>query len=132
MKLAVLLYGQPRFWDLSYESILQETTFDGCTTDYYFHFWDKVAYGHLDWESGYNLTDEHKEKIISIYKPKKYEFTNYEPLTKNCEELFDFVNGLKGGLNYHYKQNGQMIPLNLGKSIFEICEPEHLSIYIFR
>ena len=45
MKIAVLLFGQPRFWDLSYESILQETSFEGCTTDYYFHFWDRVAYG---------------------------------------------------------------------------------------
>ena len=63
MKIAVLLFGQPRFWDLSYESILQETSFEGCTTDYYFHFWDRVAYGHLDHESGYNLTDEEKDKV---------------------------------------------------------------------
>ena len=62
MKLAVLLYGQPRFWDLSYESILQETTFEGCTTDYYFHFWDKIAYGHSDPESV--VSNQNKQKII--------------------------------------------------------------------
>ena len=128
MKLAVLLYGQPRFWDLSYESILQETTFEGCTTDYYFHFWDKIGYGHSDPESV--VTDQDKQKLIDIYQPKKYEFTDYQPLTEKCNELFEFVNGLKGGLNYFYKENGKMIPLNLGKSIFEICEPEHLEYYL--
>ena len=128
MKLAVLLYGQPRFWDLSYESIIQETTFEGCTTDYYFHFWDKVGYGHSDPES--SISDEQKQKIVDVYQPKKYEFTNYDPLNEKCRELFDFVNGLKGGLNYFYKESGKMIPLNLGKSIFEICEPEHLEYYL--
>ena len=128
MKLAVLLYGQPRFWDLSYESIIQETTFEGCTTDYYFHFWDKVGYGHSDPES--SIPDDQKQKIVDVYQPKKYEFTNYDPLNEKCRELFDFVNGLKGGLNYFYKESGKMIPLNLGKSIFEICEPEHLEYYL--
>jgi len=128
MKLAVLLYGQPRFWDLSYESIIQETTFEGCTTDYYFHFWDKIAYGHNDQEVVVSKAE--KEKIIDAYKPKKYEFTDYTPLLDNCEEVFKVVEKLKGGLNYFYKENGKMEPLNLGKSIFEICEPVHLSYYL--
>jgi|10_taG_2_1085330.scaffolds.fasta_scaffold06571_6 hypothetical protein len=121
MKLAVLLYGQPRFWDLSYESIIQETTFDGCTTDYYFHFWDKVAYGHHDWESGYDLTQEIKDKIVSIYKPKKYLFTDYTSLEKVEEEVFKIIEKLKGNL---------IKTLNLSKSIFEVCEPEHLRYYL--
>ena len=55
MKLAVVLFGQPRFWDLSYKSIIQETTFENSTTDYYFHFWDKIAYNTDDPE--YKLSD---------------------------------------------------------------------------
>ena len=122
MKLAVLLYGQPRFWDLSHESIIQETTFENSTTDYYFHFWDQVAYGHNDWESGGKLTQEDKDKIVSIYKPKKYLFTDYKPLEKVEEEVFKMVEGCKDG--------GKMEPLNLAKSIFEVCEPEHLRYYL--
>jgi len=128
MKLAVLLYGQPRFWDLSYESIIQETTFEGCTTDYYFHFWDKIGYGHSDPEK--RVIDEDKQKLIDIYQPKKYEFTDYQPLTDKCNELFEVVSGLKEGLKFFYKESGQMVPLNLGKSIFEVCEPEHLKYYL--
>ncbi len=78
MKLAVLLYGQPRFWDLSYKSIIQETTFKNSTTDYYFHFWDKTAYHSHDPE--YELTDKDKKNIITAYKPKSYSFTDYSVL----------------------------------------------------
>ena len=128
MKLAVLLYGQPRFWELSYKSIIQETTFNNCTTDYYFHFWDKIAYGHSDPE--YNLSEQEKQKIIDAYKPKKHIFTDYNPLEKVCEEVFKVVENMKEGLNYFYKENGKMEPLNLGKSIFETCAPEHLTYYL--
>ena len=130
MKLAVLLYGQPRFWDLSHESIIQETTFADSTTDYYFHFWDQVSYGHNDWESGGKLTQEDKDKIVSIYKPKKHLFTDYSPLEKVEEEVFKVLEKLKGGLNYFYKESGKMEPLNLSKSIFEVCEPAHLRYYL--
>ena len=118
MKLAVLLYGQPRFWDLSYESIIQETTFENSTTDYYFHFWDRVAYGHNDWESGGKLTQEDKDKIVSTYKPKKHLFTDYSPLEKVEEEVFKIVEGCKEKLKFFYKDGGKMEPLNLAKSIF--------------
>ena len=64
MKLAVLLYGQPRFWDISWQNIIQETTFNGCTTDYYFHFWDKISYSHDDPQ--HTLTDKDKHEIINI------------------------------------------------------------------
>ena len=121
MKLAVLLYGQPRFWDLSHESIIQETTFENSTTDYYFHFWDQVSYGHNDWESGGKLTQEDKDKIVSIYKPKKHLFTDYSPLEKVEEEVFKMVEGYKEKLNSS---------LNLSKTIFETCKPEHLRYYL--
>ena len=121
MKIAVLLFGQPRFWDLSYESILQETSFEGCTTDYYFHFWDRVAYGHLDHESGYNLTDEQKDKIVSIYKPKNYKFTNYKPLEEVEKTIFDIVEPYKEKLKFFYNEKTKaMEELNLSKTVFEV------------
>ena len=131
MKIAVLLFGQPRFWDLSYESILQETSFEGCTTDYYFHFWDRVAYGHLDHESGYNLTDEQKDKIVSIYKPKNYKFTNYKPLEEVEKTIFDIVEPYKEKLKFFYNEKTKaMEELNLSKTVFEVCEPWHLRYYL--
>lgn len=118
MRIAVLLYGQPRFWDLSYESIIQETTFEGCTTDYYFHFWETISYGSNDIEK--EITDEVKEKIVNIYKPKKYEFTNYDSLIEDAEKVYMHVDIAREDVKN----------LNLQKSIFETCRPEHLLNYI--
>ena len=102
MKLAVLLYGQPRFWNLSYESILQETTFNGCTTDYYFHFWDKIAYNYNDKE--YELTKKDKDKIVSIYNPKKYKFTNYNKVQEVEKKVFNIVEKCKQELYKFYNK----------------------------
>tara|TARA_R100000008_G_C3587565_1_gene173745 strand:- start:5842 stop:6948 length:1107 start_codon:yes stop_codon:yes gene_type:complete len=128
MKLAVLLYGQPRFWDISHESIIQETTFDNCTTDYYFHFWDKISYHSNDPE--YQLTQEDKDNIIATYKPKKHLFTDYKPLEKACEEVYKVIEQCKNKLNYFYDSSGKMEKLSLSKSIFETCAPEHLTYYL--
>ena len=103
MKLAVLLYGQPRFWELSHESIIQETTFDGCSTDYYFHFWDKIAYDHSDTE--YQLTDKDKSNIINTYKPRKYSFTNYSVLEQTCKKVFEIVQTKKKELCDFFNKN---------------------------
>ena len=119
MKLAVLLYGQPRFWDLSYESIIQETTFENSTTDYYFHFWNKIAYHNHDHE--YELTNKDKKNIITAYKPKNYSFTDYTLLEQTCEEVFEIVQKKKKELS---EDQG------LSKSIFETCKPEHLIYYL--
>jgi len=156
MKLAVLLYGQPRFWESSWKSIMQETTFKDSTTDYYFHFWDKIAYNSDDPE--YSLTDEDKEKIVSTYKPKKHSFTNYEPLTQACEEIYKIVEANKNKLKLYYDRTTKFsgpgnihtysepqhissiadIPLLaedkytkfFEKSIFEITRPENLRYYL--
>lgn len=117
-KIAVLLYGQPRFWNLSYKSIIQETTFEGYTTDYYFHFWDKISYGHKDEER--LVTEREKEEIINIYKPEKYEFTNYDPLIEDTNKIYKHVEIAREDVR----------DLNLQKSIFETCYPEHLLYYI--
>ena len=128
MKLAVLLYGQPRFWDLSWESIIQETTFEDSTTDYYFHFWDKIAYHSHDDE--YQLTKEDKEKIVSIYKPKNYSFTDYTPLEEECENIYKIVEKNKKKLNFFYTSCKKLEQLQLSKSIFEVCAPDHLRYYL--
>ena len=127
MKLAVILYGQPRFWDLSWESIIRETTFEDSTTDYYFHFWDSVAYHSHDPE--YQLTEEDKEKIVSIYKPKKYSFTDYTLLEEECKNIYEIVEKNTNKIEAFARRTPQN-KFNLRKSIFEITEPEHLRYYL--
>jgi len=154
MKLAVLLYGQPRFWDLSYKSIIQETTFKNSTTDYYFHFWDKTAYHSRDPE--YELTDKDKKNIVTAYKPKRYSFTDYSILEEACEKVFKVVEKNRNDLNEFFHKNQKVtdsISLNdelknaesiediinkiknkhrkhYPKTIFEITKPENLAYFL--
>jgi len=127
MKLAVLLYGQPRFWNLSYESIIEETTFEDSTTDYYFHFWDRVAYHSHDPE--YKLTNKDKDNIISKYKPKKYIFTDYSSLRQTCQKIFEIVQTNKQNIISFYDRTRTTSP-NFNKSIFEVTSPENLMYYL--
>ena len=127
MKLAVLLYGQPRFWDLSYESIIEETTFEDSTTDYYFHFWDRIAYHSNDPE--YKLTNKDKDNIVSKYKPKKYIFTDYTSLKQTCQKIFEIVETNKQNIISFYNRTRTNSP-NFNKSIFEVTGPENLMYYL--
>jgi len=117
MKLAVLLYGQPRFWELSYKSIIQETTFENSTTDYYFHFWDKIAYHSHDPE--YELTDKDKKNIITAYKPKSYSFTDYSVLEQTCEVVFKIVQKEKEKICNFLNKNEKKISTGTNEILFE-------------
>ena len=41
MKIAILLYGQPRFLDMTRKMIKEEFDLPGHTVHYFFHFWNK-------------------------------------------------------------------------------------------
>jgi len=156
MKLAVVLFGQPRFWDLSYKSIIQETTFENSTTDYYFHFWDKIAYNTDDPE--YKLTDTDKANIVDAYKPKKYSFTDYSILEETCDDVYRIVKKQKKELNKfldekHGTPEKELLPTDtiediinnvqklnndniqrhasrLRKTIFEVTQPKNLTYFL--
>jgi len=116
-KIAVLLYGQPRFIESSIESIKEEFNIPGYTTDFFFHFWDAVAYKSTDKESSIN----HQE-IIDIVSPVSYSFTDYTQLDKMTEEILDTV--------VRNKVNIQDPGLILPQNIFSVTEPKHLKYYL--
>lgn len=124
MKIAVLLYGQPRFWKLSYDSIIQETTFPGVQTDYYFHFWDKIGCAIEDTLSDTEIpvTDNEKQKIINAYKPKAHLFTDYAPLNQLATVFYKKISKKRKLL--------EEAKVNLLKTIFEVNEPKLLNYFL--
>ena len=44
MKLAVLFFGQPRFFDKTYPFLKEEFDLDGHETTYFGHLWDEIGY----------------------------------------------------------------------------------------
>ncbi len=57
MKVAVLIFGQPRFFDITWPLIKQEFDFStyNVEVDYYFHFWKNVGYTPTSRELEYNV-----------------------------------------------------------------------------
>ena len=79
MRLAVLLFGQGRFFDITWPLIKQEFTFDNVEVDYFVHFWDNTGYTPLGDESVLDPT------IINTTKTefKNVKITDYKKLDKN-------------------------------------------------
>jgi len=111
------MFGQPRFIEDSIKSIKEEFNIPGYTTDYFFHFWDKVAYKSTDPEN-----DIDQEKIINLVKPVKHGFTDYTDLTETSQEVFDAVIRSKVLL--------QDQALTLPQNIFSVNDPIHLKYYL--
>lgn len=80
MKIAVLFYGQPRFFDLTKERFLEEYNFSDHTVDFFIHFWEEIGFiPDCDRESKY-VVNKDLIKDINVLKPKKYSVTSYAEL----------------------------------------------------
>ena len=44
MNIAILMFGQPRFLDITYEYIKEEFDIPGCTVKYFLHLWKDIGY----------------------------------------------------------------------------------------
>ena len=116
-KIAVLMFGQPRFIEDSIRSIKEEFNIPGYTTDYFFHFWDAVAYKSSDKESPIN-----HQKIIDLVSPVDYSFTDYTQLDETTEEIYDTVIRNKIRINH--------LEVIVPQNIFSIHEPKNLKYYL--
>ena len=66
MRIAVLLYGQPRFFNLTYKRIKEEYNLPGVHFDFFIHFWEKVGFSPAcDKTADYIVNDNLLEQIIS-------------------------------------------------------------------
>jgi len=90
MRLAVLLFGQGRFFDITWPLIKQEFTFDNVEVDYFVHFWDNTGYTPLGDESVLDPT------IINTTKTefKNVKITDYKKLDKTCDIIKDFYDNV--------------------------------------
>ena len=145
MKLAVLLYGQPRFFEKTYPFLKEEFDLQGYETTYFGHLWDEVGYTpQCDRNLEYDIADRDEIKkilinefnchgsqfIIDKYENSLDEFTkswiritsfmDYElplPFTKKWNEL----NSVRR-LNYTF---GQYFSLNKSFKLMERYEQKN-------
>ena len=145
MKLAVLLYGQPRFFDKTYPFLKEEFDLDGYETTYFGHLWGEIGYTpNCDRNLEYDLADRPEiERILRKEfncQPEQYVIDNYEnsldeftkswikitsfmdyelplPFTKHWEQL-----SAVRRLNYTF---GQYFSLNKSFRLMERYEQKH-------
>jgi len=145
MKLAVLLYGQPRFFEQTYPFLKEEFTLPGYETTYFGHLWNEIGYTpNCDRQLQYDNADYSKitnilknefnchesQFIIDKYEQSLDEFTkswikltsfmDFElplPFTKRWNEL-----SAVRRLNYTF---GQYFSLNKSFRLMERYERKH-------
>ena len=79
MKIAVILYGQPRFFDKSWSFLKEEFQYDGIEFDFFVHFWKEVSYsprGEVDDLITADVGTK-TEEIIKKLNTKKYLIDDY-------------------------------------------------------
>ena len=92
MNVAVLIFGQPRFFDKTAQLIKDEFTIPGWSTEFFIHNWDKV--GHTPQCDEMERFEEEPDvsKIRKILHPMCYVRDSYDIIT---EYTTNFLNSLK-------------------------------------
>ena len=91
MKLAVIIFGQSRFFDITWPLIKQEFTFENVEVDFFVHFWHNTGYTPLGTEEP---MDTNIRNILNLEKIKKVKITNYDKLDKMCDEIKHFYDNI--------------------------------------
>jgi len=138
MKVAILIYGQPRFFDKTVTLIKEEFTIPGWDTDFFIHNWDKI--GHTpECDQNENLEQFNPNKtILNTLQPKAYKVESYDALNTFTTHLLNSMNYINRPMaitNTHNKTNttinreryyfGQHI--SIYKCFKEICKQEQLT-----
>jgi|3_EtaG_2_1085321.scaffolds.fasta_scaffold09932_4 hypothetical protein len=89
MKIAILLFGQPRFLDMTINLIKEEFDLPDHDVDYFFHFWDRVGYMPHGVEANYN-TNELNEKIHNTLNVKNGIIQDYTELDERLKCIINY------------------------------------------
>jgi len=132
MKLAVLLYGQPRFLNLTYKRIKEEYNIPGVDVRFFIHFWEEIGYYPLcDRHDNYTI-DDNISQYIDYIKPEKIKiegFNDLDNLTVQLQNTLNFLQfkevsnrGFKSKDRYKF---GQHLSLHKAYNLMELYEKEN-------
>ena len=136
MRIAVLLFGQPRYIEHSAKFILEEFTFDGHDTDFFCHFWRHTE--DISEKSALMVQDVEKDfierKVKDVLSPKSFtieEKTEPLSLASSMKELQLKINNNKkyfGHIPQHRtsERRDTVFDASLGSFFQDISQ--HLSV----
>lgn len=89
-KIAVILFGQPRYFEVTWPLIKQEFMFSNVDVDYYIHFWDQVGYTP---QSNENTVSKEIINILNEeFSNENIQLQDYNELDDLCSLLRQFYN----------------------------------------
>ena len=91
-KIALLLYGQPRFFNYTYSHILQEYTIKNCETHIFAHFWKDIGFGPEDDKTNNYYNIDNLEQLLNNIGTKKYIVEDYTELDKTISHIHKKIN----------------------------------------
>jgi len=132
MKVAVLLYGQPRFLHLTYKKIKEEYNIPGTDVKFFIHFWEDISFYPLCDRHNNYITDYNISKYIDYIKPEKINiesFKDLDTLTLQLQNTLSFLQFKKVSTRTvktkdRYKF-GQHLSLHKAYNLMELYENEN-------
>ena len=112
MRIAVLLYGQPRFFEYTWKYLQAEFSLPGVQFDFFIHFWDNVGFSPRDDKQQlYIDTNKAVKECITNLNVKKFKIENYNRLDVLCKS-FNTVH------NFLLKGSFKEVALSISRVIF--------------
>lgn len=129
-RVAVIIFGQPRFFNITWPLIKEEFQFENVQVDYYIHFWDQVGYTPASTEVGATDIYNDLDSILSKeFEGHNVQVTDYTELDNLCDNIKTFYNNItynipledhQDGLRYRFGQH-----LSIKKAYNEILKYEN-------
>jgi len=120
MKIALLLYGQPRFFQYTYKYILQEYTIKNCETHIFAHFWKDIGYGPNDDEQKKYYHIDSIQNYLEKINTKKYLIEDYTDLDKALIYIKEQINK-----DHNRYKIGQHLSMEKCFNLIEQYQSEH-------
>jgi len=132
MKFAVLLYGQPRFIEVTKNRILKEYSLEGHSFDFFVHFWEQIGFcPQCDKNDNY-ITNPNLHNYVRDLNPKIYQITDYSDLDILISQLNSVLKFLTSSVVYKKSGNtalrdvyGQHLSLQKAFSLMALYEKKH-------
>jgi hypothetical protein len=99
MKIGILFFGQPRFFDLTKEFIKNEFTFQDHTTDYFAHVWDQIGYTPKGVE--HDTSSDVNDILSNFFQAKDYKIDDYTTINKITNSFKTIFSILKTETNHN-------------------------------
>ena len=120
MKIALLLYGQPRFFQYTYKYILEEYTIKNCETHIFAHFWKDIGFGPSDDKTDTYYNIDNLEELLNNINTKKYLIEDYTNLDKTLIYIKEQINK-----DHNRYKIGQHLSMEKCFNLIEQYQSEH-------